>query len=86
MRTVNGEAVRLDTLQVGSNQMRNIPAMYLTEGNDGDMWVASNTHGVFRLHCDEKEVIPFHVILLRMKSLTVCMPIVFTLMPKDVFG
>ena len=47
MRTVNGEAVRLDTLQVGSNQMRNIPAMYLTEGNDGDMWVASNTHGDF---------------------------------------
>jgi len=54
MRTVNGEAVRLDTLQVGNSQMRNVPTMYMTEGNDGDMWVASNTHGVFRLHCDEK--------------------------------
>lgn len=54
MRTMDGEAVRLDTLQVGNSQMRNVPTMYMTEGNDGDMWVASNTHGVFRLHCDEK--------------------------------
>ena len=40
MRTMNGEAVRLDTLQVGNSQMRNVPTMYMTEGNDGDMWVA----------------------------------------------
>lgn len=86
MRTMDGEAVRLDTLQVGNSQMRNVPTMYMTEGNDGDMWVASNTHGVFRLHCDEKGAIPFHVILLRMESSTVCMPIVFTQMPKDAFG
>lgn len=83
---MNGEAVRLDTLQVGNSQMRNVPTMYMTEGNDGDMWVASNTHGVFGFIVMKKGAIPFHVILLRMESSTVCMPIVFTQMPKDAFG
>lgn len=54
MRTVDGKAMRFDTLQVGSNVMRNIHTMYLTEGNNGDMWAASNTHGVLRMRCDEK--------------------------------
>lgn len=54
MRTAGGQAVRLDTLQVGNNLMRNIHTMYLTEGTDGDIWAASNTHGVLRLHCNEK--------------------------------
>lgn len=54
MRTADGKAVRLDTLQVGNSWMRNIHSVYLTEGSNGDMWVASNTHGVIRLRCDGK--------------------------------
>jgi len=54
MRTADGQAVRFDSLQVGNSLMKNIHTMYLTEGGDGDMWIASNTHGVLRLHCDEK--------------------------------
>ena len=54
MRTADGKAVRFDNLQVGSSLMKNVHTMYLTEGSDGDMWVASNTHGVLRLHCDDK--------------------------------
>lgn len=59
MRTMDGEAVRLDTLQVGNSQMRNVPTMYMTEGNDGDMWVASNTHGVFGFIVMKRELYRF---------------------------
>ena len=86
MRTMDGEAVRLDTLQVGNSQMRNVPTMYMTEGNDGDMWVAPIHMEFFGFIVMKKGAIPFHVILLRMESSTVCMPIVFTQMPKDAFG
>lgn len=54
MRTAEGKAVRLDTLQVGNSWMKNIHSVYLTEGSNGDIWVASNTHGVIRLRCDDK--------------------------------
>lgn len=54
MRTADGKAMRFDTLRVGNGLMRNTHSVYLTEGSEGDIWVASNTHGVIRLHCDEK--------------------------------
>ncbi|NDV57366.1 hybrid sensor histidine kinase/response regulator transcription factor [Bacteroides sp. 519] len=55
MHKANGETVRFDNLQVGNNLMKNIHTMYLTEGINGDMWAASNTHGVLRLQRDEAD-------------------------------
>ncbi|MDO4163953.1 MAG: two-component regulator propeller domain-containing protein [Bacteroides sp.] len=49
MRTFDDKAVRFDTLMIGDTSMRSILTVGATEGNDGDIWVASGTHGVLRL-------------------------------------
>ena len=50
MRTLEGKAVRFDSLRTGNLYMKDILAIQITEGADGDMWFASNTHGIFRLY------------------------------------
>lgn len=49
MRAADGTPMRIDSLKVGNVPLRDIVAMYLTEGADGEMWVASSTHGVVRI-------------------------------------
>lgn len=49
MRTVDGKAVRFDSLRIGDTYMKDLLAMQIVEGADGDMWIASNTHGILRL-------------------------------------
>lgn len=52
MRRADGKAVRFDSLMVENDAMRSVVTLGVVEGNDGDIWVASGTHGVIRLHCD----------------------------------
>lgn len=49
MRAADGTPVRLDSLRVGNVPLQDMVAMYLAEGVDGEMWVASSTHGVIRI-------------------------------------
>ena len=52
MRRADGKAVRFDSLMVENDAMRSVVTLGVVEGSDGDIWVASGTHGVIRLHCD----------------------------------
>ncbi|WP_300701741.1 two-component regulator propeller domain-containing protein [Bacteroides sp.] len=50
MRLADGTALRFDSLQVVDNViMKDVVAMQIAEGNKGEMWVASNTHGIIRI-------------------------------------
>ena len=49
MRAADGTPVRIDSLKVGNTAVRDMVAMQLTEGPDGAIWVASNTHGIVRI-------------------------------------
>lgn len=55
VRTVEGKAVRFDSLQVGGSSMRSVVALGLTEGNGDDVWVASGTHGVLLFRKADKK-------------------------------
>ena len=49
MRAADGTPVRIDSLKVGGVAIQDMVAMQLTEGGNGEMWMASNTHGVVRI-------------------------------------
>ena len=49
MRAADGTSVRFDSLKVGDVAVRDMVVMQLVEGRDGEMWLASNTHGVIRI-------------------------------------
>lgn len=49
VRMADGTPLKFGSLQAGDIKMEDVVAMQITEGNKGDMWVASNTHGVIRL-------------------------------------
>lgn len=49
VRLADGTALKFDSLQAGNVIMREVVAMQIEEGIKGDMWVASNTHGVIRI-------------------------------------
>lgn len=49
MRAADGTPVRIDSLKVGGVAIQDMVAMQLVEGSNGEMWMASNTHGVVRI-------------------------------------
>lgn len=49
MRAADGTPVRIDSLKVGGVAIQDMVAMQLVEGSNGEMWIASNTHGVVRI-------------------------------------
>ncbi len=49
MRAADGTPVRLDFLRVEDVTVQDMVVMQLAEGRDGEMWLASNTHGVVRI-------------------------------------
>lgn len=49
MRTSDGTPVRMDSLRAGTVLLRDMTFVQVTEGRKGEMWAASNTHGVVRI-------------------------------------
>lgn len=49
MRAADGTPVRFDSLKVEGVDVQDMVVMQLAEGCDGEIWLASNTHGVVRI-------------------------------------
>lgn len=49
VRMADGTPLKFNALQAGNIKMEDVVAMQIAEGNKGDMWVASNTHGIIRI-------------------------------------